>query len=479
MPAGDEFRRLFSARRRAAEFRAAAVLAIAIAATSGAHRGAVAEPESEAVPDAPARNVVLVFADDLGTLDLGCYGSSDLRTPNLDALAARGVRFTDFHVAAPVCSPSRAALLTGLPPIVAGVPGNVSSRRGGKGMPGDRVAISEVLRDSGRRTALFGKWHLGASPGFLPTDQGFDEFFGHLGGCIDNWSHWFYWEGPHFHDLHRSAPDGTIREVHEDGTHFAELLSREALRFVEENRERPFFLYLPFNLPHYPAQAPADVLALHADLPEPRRSYAAAVATMDRAIGRVVARIDDLGLRERTLILFLSDHGHSTEERAGFGGGNAGPFRGAKFGLFEGGIRVPAIASLPGTIPEGEIRDALATSLDLFPTILDLAGAGDRAPVHPTAGRSLRPVLASADAPSPHESLVWRLGEQWAVREGDWKLVANGRDTDGSRLAGDDALFLANLADDPGERTNLAKARPEVVARLTAIREEWDRATAR
>ena len=416
----------------------------------------------EAAPERP--NVILIFSDDQGTLDVNCYGSDDLYTPHLDGLAAQGTRFTQFYVAAPICSPSRAALLTGRYPQRAQLATNAGGKRA---MPTEQVTLAEMLRDARYRTAIFGKWHLGEQPGSLPLDQGFEEFFGHRNGCIDNYSHFFYWAGPNRHDLWRGN-----EEVWEDGAYFPDLMVREAKRFLRANSTRAFFLYLPFNIPHYPLQGQAEFREMYRDMPEPRRSYAALVSTFDAKVGEVLAEVDRLGLRDNTLVVFLSDNGHSTEERNNFGGGNAGPYRGAKFSLLEGGIRVPCIARLPGRIPAGEVREQMAMSFDWFPTIAELCGVA--LPEQRVDGESLVPVFESAKAPSPHEVLHWQLGGQWAVREGDWKLVANARDTrPGSQLNGDDATFLSNMAEDVTETSNLAKAHPDTARRLTELHEEW------
>ena len=435
-----------------------ALLGTCAAGAASAHAGVARRPP----------NVVLILSDDHGSTDLGCYGAADLQTPNLDALAARGVRFTQFYVAASVCSPSRAALLTGRQPIRAGVPGNVSSRRGAPGMPSTEVTLAELLKERrDYRTALFGKWHLGTTPETDPLGQGFDEFLGHLGGCVDNWSHTMYWEGPIFHDLWRGRD-----EVWENGTHFGDLIVREASRFIGENRDRPFFLYLPFNAPHYPCQAPERILRRYAGMPDSRRSYAAALTTMDEQIGVVLAKLDELDLRDDTLVIFLGDHGHSTEERAGFGGGSAGRLRGAKFSLFEGGLRVPCIASWPGKVAQGETRDTPASSMDWFPTIAAWTGA--EIPAGRTLdGRSLVPVLTSPDAKPPHDVMHWQVGDQWAVREGDWKLIVSALDTGvrpETKLAGP---FLANLAEDSSESHNVTADHPGVVARLSALHDTW------
>ena len=419
----------------------------------------------QAKPDRPP-NVILIFTDDQGTLDLNCYGSKDLFTPNLDALAERGVRFTQFYVASPVCSPSRAALLTGRNPLRAGVKTNVSSRPGAPGMPASEITLAELLKTKGYRTALFGKWHLGDTPESAPNGQGFDEFFGHKSGCIDNYSHYFYWQGPPFHDLWRNEI-----EVFEDGVHFTELIVRETNRFIAANKEKPRFIYLARTLPHYPTQAPEQFRKIYEKMPEPRRSYAATISYLDDAVGRVASTVDRLGLRENTMIIFLSDHGHSTEERTGFGGGNAGEFRGAKFSLFEGGIRVPCIASWPGKIPEGQTRGQFAASVDWFPTIGELCGV--TLPERTFDGKNLAGVLRSADAPSPHGVFHWQIGDQWAVRDGVWKLLNNASDSFPPGKTRVDKVFLANLAKDPTESKNFAAEESAIVHRLTALHNQW------
>ncbi|NQU24848.1 MAG: sulfatase-like hydrolase/transferase [Candidatus Nealsonbacteria bacterium] len=410
-------------------------------------------------------NVILIFADDQGTLDLNCYGSTDLYTPNLDGLARRGVRFTQFYVAAPVCSPSRAALLTGRFPQRAGVPGNVSSHPGHEGMPTEQVTVAEVLRGAGYRTAAVGKWHLGTTAECSPCGQGFDEFFGHKAGCIDNLSHFFYWVPPHFHDLHRNN-----KEVYEEGQHFTRLMAREARRFIEESKDKPFFLYLAFNIPHYPLQAYAEyreMFAAKKKMTWQRQQYAAWTATMDDGVGEVLAKVDELKLREKTLVIFLSDHGHSIESRANGGGGNAGPYRGNKFTLWEGGLRVPCIASLPGRIPQGETRDQMGVSVDWLPTICRYCDVD--VPKRILDGKNLMPVIDSAAEPTPHEVFHWQSGSQWAVRRGDWKLVAERRKTPGAPPA----LLLSNMTEDVTETKSLAGKHPEIVKELSDLHAKW------
>ena len=415
-------------------------------------------------------NVIVILTDDQGTIDAGCYGAKDLETPHIDALAARGIRFTQFYAAAPVCSPSRAGLITGRYPVRAGVPGNVSSTAGIAGMPSREVTMAETFKKAGYATAHIGKWHLGYSAETMPLAQGFELSFGHMGGCIDNFSHFFYWDGPNRHDLHRNG-----QEIHRTGCYFPDLMVEEASQFMETHRDRPFFVYFAMNGPHYPYQGDPRWLDRFKDLPHPRNLYAAFLASIDERIGSLLKRVDELGLREKTIVVFQSDHGHSMEERAHLGGGSAGPYRGAKFSMFEGGIRVPALISWPGQLPQGETRSQVAHGCDWLPTLANLAGIS--LVETDIDGKSLLPVLRSATSQSPHEIVHWHLGNkngQWAVREGDWKLIGNVQDSSGGKLSPDDQkLFLANLSEDPTERVNLANRNPEIVLKLLKAHEDW------
>jgi len=428
------------------------------------------------VPQAVARdgkpNVIVIYTDDQGTIDAGCYGATDLDTPGIDRLASRGIRFTQFYAPAPVCSPSRAGLMTGRYPLSAGVPGNVSSKKGNSGMPTEQFTIAELLKGAGYATAHIGKWHLGYTPETMPNAQGFDHSFGHMGGCIDNYSHFFYWSGPNVHDLHRNG-----EEVYRDGRYFPDLMVEEAAGFMEANKAQPFFIYFAMNAPHYPYQGEAEWLARYdrAGVPYPRNLYAAFLSSLDQRIGDLLDRVEALGLAEDTIIVYQSDHGHSMEERAHFGGGSAGPYRGAKFSMFEGGIRVPAVISWPGHLEAGGVRDQVAHGCDWFPTIAELCGVA--LPEGPLDGKSLVTVLASPEGESPHDVLHWLIGggerPQWAVREGDWKLVGNPNDPsmpEGEKLPN---YFLANIAEDPGEQSNLAEVEPGILNRLKGLHDAW------
>ena len=416
-------------------------------------------------------NVLLIYTDDQGSIDVNCYGAKDLITPNMDALAASGVKFTQFYSAAPVCSPSRAALLTGRYPQRAGLANNASSARGGTGMPTEQVTIAEMLKAAGYATAHIGKWHMGYVDEQMPRAQGFDYTFGHMGGCIDNYSHFFYWQGPNRHDLWRQG-----KEVWHDGEFFPDLMVAEASDFIEQHRDEPWFIYWPINTPHYPLQGTDKWREKYKSLPSPRKEYAAFVSTTDEAIGKLLAKIEELQLRDDTIVIFQSDHGHSTEDRTFGGGGSAGPYRGAKFSLFEGGIRVPAIISWPKKLPRGQTRAQMCTACDWFPTIAELCGAD--LPKRKIDGQSIVDVIRD-DAASPHDIFHWqsrggRGGPQWAVREGDWKLIGNPKDTSNKAPIGaDDRLFLVNLAEDVTEMKNIAAQHPEVAKRLKAAHDAW------
>ncbi|QDU82796.1 Arylsulfatase [Polystyrenella longa] len=415
-------------------------------------------------------NVILILTDDQGSVDAHCYGATDLVTPALDQLAKEGTRFTQFYAAAPVCSPSRAGFLTGRVPQRAGVPGNVSSSHGHGGMPAEQVTIAEMFQQSGYRTAHVGKWHLGYDEETMPNSQGFDYSFGHMGGCIDNYSHFFYWHGPNRHDLWKNG-----EEIFRDGQFFPDLMVDEAKTFIQTEDDRPFFMYWAINVPHYPLQATEKWRKVYANLESPRDKYAAFVSTMDEKIGELLRYLDEQNLREETIIVYQSDHGHSTETRAFGGGGSAGPYRGAKFSLYEGGIRVPAIISWPGQLPEGAVRDQLATGCDWYPTILDLCGIPQ--PEHQLDGKSLTNLIRSEEAASPHDVFHWQQRDQWAVRKGNWKLIANPRDTSLPQEEQPNAPIedrvLYDLSKDIGEQHNLVFQHADLVRELEQLHNSW------
>ncbi|MBT29390.1 MAG: sulfatase [Thalassobius sp.] len=421
-------------------------------------------------------NVLVILADDLGSLDLNCYGSKDLETPNLDKLAKSGVRFTQFYAAAPVCSPSRAALLTGKSNLGAGLPGNVPIPEGdpeGKaGLPTEEVTMAEYFKEAGYSTALVGKWHLGHHKDKVPNSQGFDYFFGHQRGCIDNYSHFFFWAGPNKHDLYRNN-----EEVLYPGEYFPDLMVDEVSQIITKD-ENPFFVYWAINVPHYPYQATPKWLEHYKDLPSPRKEYAAFVSTMDERVGEVLNELEKAGKKDNTIIVFQSDHGHSCEERAFGGGGNAGPYRGCKFSMFEGGLRVPAIISYPDKLPANEVRDQLCSEMDWLPTIAELSNI--KLTDNKIEGKSLMPIIKSKKAATQHEIINWQVGgyddakNSWAVREGDWKLLGHPNDpSTKTKFTEKDELYLVNLKDDIGEQKNVAESNPKIVAKLKKYHEDW------
>lgn len=426
---------------------------------------------SFAVAEPNRPNVLVIYTDDQGTLDANCYGSHDLITPHFDQLARTGIRFTQMYSPSAICSASRAGLLTGRFPARAGVPSNVSSQEGVAGMPTEEVTIAETMRSAGYRTGHVGKWHLGFTPETMPNAQGFESSFGHMGGCIDNYSHFFYWNGPNRHDLWR---DG--KEVWQDGRYFGDAMVDECQTLISRWKDEPFFIYWAINWPHYPLQGTTQWREKYSHLASPRDKYAAFVSSLDERIGLVIDHLENEGLRENTIIVLQSDHGHSVEERTFGGGGNCGSYRGAKGCLFEGGIRVPSIVSWPAGIAQDQVRDQLAVGCDWFPTLVELAGINK--PSHHLDGESLVEVLKDPNAPSPHKSFYWQLGggknPQWVVRRGEWKLLGNPTDrTAPNSLGKNDKLFLANLSEDPTEATNLASEHPEVVKTLLEMQQQF------
>ncbi len=439
---------------------------------------------SHGAESARSPNVVIILSDDQGTLDAGCYGSADLSTPAIDHLATQGIRFTQAY-AHTVCCPARAMLLTGRYPQRGGINSwTQSTPYGPKGinLSLDEVTLADSLRAAGYRTALFGKWHLGAHPEHGPTSRGFDEFFGIRGGGFDNYIHY---------NLHRKGRHDLFEgntEIFRRGQYFPDLAIDRALSFIAQNQSNPFFLYLPLNLPHYPEQSLARHQKLFEKLEEPRRSYAAAISTTDDYVGRIVAQLENFDLIEDTILVFMSDNGHSEEDYkirddqhtsglplghnfgANGGGGNTGPWIGAKGSFLEGGIRVPAILSYPQRLPKQVERDQAITAMDWFPTILELCGIQPPAGVK-FDGHSIVSLVEDEKVASPYEIMHWQWKDSWMVRHGDWKLIVNANTyMQRTQLT---SLHLANLADEQPELKNHCKEQPKLVARLTQLHEQW------
>lgn len=411
----------------------------------------------------PSRpNVILIYTDDQGSLDLNCYGAEDLCTPNIDGLAKQGVRFSQFY-GAPVSSISRASLLTGQFSKRAGVTTNVG---GNSYLPLEKETIAERMRSNGYRTALIGKWHLGDKMGCGPNEQGFDYFWGFRGGCVDSYSHFYYWGGPNCHDLWKNN-----QEIFSPGNFFTAENMKEIRKFVAEDKSKPFFLYWAVNIPHYPLQPSQKWLDYYADLPNPRKMYAAFVSTFDDYLGELRSFLVAEGLAENTIIVFQSDNGHSMEDRTFRGGGYSGPYRSGKFSMFEGGIRVPAIICWPKELPQGEVRNQLTMNVDWFPTLVELCDLSTEG--MDVDGKSLVSVIKDGSTPSPHKVLHFDFADQWAVHCGDWKLIANVEDVTPKKRESLKGLFLSNLEKDNTESENLAERYPQKVKELQALRDAY------
>ncbi|QCX38719.1 sulfatase [Aureibaculum algae] len=416
-------------------------------------------------------NVIVIYTDDQGAGDLGCYGATDIFSPNIDKLAEDGIRFTQAYVAAPVCAPSRAALLTGNYPQRAGVPGNTSASIGSDGLPDEQYTMAELFKDNGYKTAHVGKWHLGMSEASSPNNQGFDYSFGHLRGCIDNYSHFFFWEGPNIHDLHENG-----KEVFYDGKYFPDVMAEKVDAFIDKNQQDPFFLFYAINMPHYPYQPTQKWKKYYADkgIEFPRSDYGAFISTIDERIGMLIDQLNSLGLREDTIIVYQSDNGYSTEMRAFNGGGSSGPYRGAKSSLFEGGIRLPTIISWKGNLPENKVSKQFLLNTDWMPTLSNLCGLENKKSA--IDGIDLSSMLMNTKQKSLRTSAFWKYGSQWVVRDGKWKLIAYPKDTShkGELDLESDALFLSNLDEDVSEMKNLASKHPEIVKSLIKKYTEWE-----
>jgi arylsulfatase A-like enzyme len=421
-------------------------------------------------------NVVVILFDDLGVNDQGYLGATDLKTPNIDRLAAGGTVCRNWYSNAPVCAPARSALMTGRCPLRAGVPNNSSPLR-----PSE-ITLAAALKNAGYATALSGKWHLGDTPDTVPNAHGFDYFYGFHAGCVDYYSQRFYWGDPriaNYHDLWRNR-----EEIFEDGQYLTERIGQEACGFIKSvPQNQPLFLYTAFNAVHYPMHAPQKYVSRFPNLSRERQMYAAMLSAADDAIGEIVSTLERTGRRENTLIYVLGDNGATTERRAGLNNqpataGRNTPFRGYKFSTFDGGMHVPALVNWPGHIPAGKINHEILMTADIFPTTCNLAGAlipRDRT----LDGRNVWPVL-TAGGKSPHEFVAWSEGPQLAIRKGKWKLVLNGVAHDGTPagekpLTGDDAVFLSNVEEDIAESHNVRHQQPEVTDELQSLLENWRR----
>jgi len=414
-------------------------------------------------------NILVVTIDNLGYADLGCFGNPLVVTPNLDALAREGVRCTAFYSASPTCSPSRAALLTGRYPQRNGLNIQLPGIAGnwGQGLAPREVLIPAYLKPAGYATGCFGKWNIGFAPGTRPTEEGFDEFIGFVPGQVDYYT--YKYQGRH--GLYRGT-----EEYHTD-KYATDLWADATIDFIRRQAGKPFFVYLPFNAPHSPDasnyapgepiryRVPEKYLKLYgsnADEPNDRIRYFATISAMDDALGRVLRTLDELKLRENTLVIFFNDNGANTSREHGLKFATNAPYRGGRPDCWEGGIRVPAIFRWPGRLPADVDCDTPLIATDVLPMILATAG------VSPPAGRVLDGIdptaILAGRAPAPERVLGWEYGGQAAVRAGRYKLMRPGRGQ---------PFQLFDLVADPGERRDLAARETATAARLSRAYQDW------
>ena len=416
-------------------------------------------PREVCAADADPPNILIILADDLGYADVGVHGCEEFPTPNIDELAARGVRFTEGYSSHPFCSPMRAGLMAARYQHRFGYVSNVAYDPYNTriGLPVKEQTIAQRLKDVGYQTGMSGKWHLGASHMHHPLRRGFDDFFGFLGG-----GHQYFAV-----DLTKAMAEGYYQPLDRNGKpedlngYITDVLTDHAVEFILAERARPFFYYLAFNAPHGPLQAPQEVIDKFPAIQDlKRRKYAAMVYQMDVGIGRVLAALDKKQIRNHTLVFFLSDNGGPTFANAS----RNDPLRGDKGDVYEGGVRVPFIGSWPGQFPQGVTFSQPVSSLDISATVLQAGGA---AAMGHDDGVDLAPHVRGESPSVPHESLFWRKddGHEWAVRSGPWKLVS---------LAAGKQVELYNVHHDIGESQNVIDSHRDVAEKLTAEYKRWD-----
>lgn len=426
-------------------------------------------------------NILLIVSDDQGYMDLGSMGSPDILTPRLDRMAAEGARLTSYYSAFPVCTPSRGALLTGRYPQRNGTYDNFRNDRVNDGyrypsfeyeisperilgMDTREVLLSQVLSEAGYRTGMFGKWDLGSLRRYLPLQRGFLDFYGFVNTGIDYWTHERYGVPSMYRGNRPTKKD--------KGTYTSDLFERETVRFIDDHRDSPFFVYLSFNAPHGASsldrgirgfvQAPGRCLDRYPSpdglQQERRHKFMAAVSCMDESIGSILDRIDEHGLRDDTIVIFASDNGPG-------GGGDAGPLRGSKGRMFEGGVRVPFLIRWPGKIAPGTVSDEFLTALEVFPTLAAAAGA-DLPDGVELDGFDMLAVLQGSER-SQRESMFWERQGEYGARVGKWKLVNSRRGS---------GLF--DLSEDLGESSDLSAKLPAVRGRMQRHYDDWVKAMA-
>ncbi len=400
-------------------------------------------------------NVIVFLSDDVGYGEYGFQGNKEIPTPHIDSIARDGVRFTAGYVSGPYCSPTRAGLLTGRYQTRFGHEWNEGpATEGGRefGLPVEEKTIADRMKSLGYATCAVGKWHLGRGPNFIATARGFDEFYGTVGNTP-------FFNPPNFIDT-RKSPE--VTPVKDESFYTTDAYGERAVDWIGRHKDQPFFLYLPFNAQHTPLQATQKYLDRFTGIEdEKRRTFAAMMSAMDDAVGRVLAKVREIGQEENTLIFFLCDNGGPTPVTTS----NNGPLRGVKATTLEGGVRVPFCVQWKGRIPAGKTYDQPIIQLDILPTAVAAAGGSVDA-AWKLDGVDLMPYLTGKKDGAPHDALYWRFGEQWAIRKGDWKLVA-------SRPDGKEPK-LFNLKDDIGEAKDLTAANPDKAKELQAAWTAWN-----
>jgi len=394
-------------------------------------------------------NILLIYADDMGYNELSCYGGKHVPTPNIDSLATGGIRFTQGYVSAPLCSPSRAGLMTGRYQTRFGHENN--SMGPGRGLPLTETTLATRLKTLGYATCAVGKWHLGNAADHLPMARGFDEYFGVTGnpgsystpkGFIDS----------------RISP--AVQQVEDPKFYTTDAFAARAVDWLEKHKDSPWFLYLPFNAIHAPREATDKYLQRFAHVAnENDRTLFAMTSAMDDAVGLVLSKVRALGLEEKTLVFFISDNGAPAHID-----GN-GVLRGQKHTTWEGGIRLPFIVQWKGRLPAGKLYEQPAVQLDVLPTCIAAAG-GTIDPAWKLDGVNLLPYLTGENSARPHQTLYWRIDGMWAIRHGDWKLVHSRAD--------ETAPELFDLAKDASEQHDLATQQPAKVKELAAQWNAWN-----
>jgi arylsulfatase A-like enzyme len=432
---------------------------------------------SRTVAEAQRRppNILVIVTDDMGYGDIGIHGSKDIPTPNIDALAKVGIRFTDAYVSGPYCSPTRAGLLTGRYPQRFGHEFNLdmSPDYSDFGLPLSEITMADRLKAAGYRTALVGKWHLGFGDKFHPTARGFDEFFGFLG-------HSHSYLDPESASRNPILDD---RKVVVETTYLTDAFADRAVDFIKRQKSQPFFLYLAFNAVHTPMEATDKYLARFSHITDKqRRTYAAMLSAMDDGVGKTLAALRAEGLEENTLVFFFNDNGGPTMAGTTINGSSNEPLRGSKRQTWEGGIRVAFIIRWKGHLAEDKIDASPIIQLDVVPTALAAAGVQPQSQSR-FDGVNLLPFLTGKKSGRPHETLYWRLGEHMAIRKGDWKLVKTSegplKEANPSAFNDLSSAELYNLAEDIGETKNLAAAHPEKARELAADWQRWNKKLAK